>query len=99
MEISWNYRNQQLAELYFCVTAILASYLNTYVKFVTNPAAIQENRRLFKQLGYGYGAIGLPCIDGAIDCTHIRLLSNNFGGVGEIYRNRKGYFSLNVQVN
>lgn len=88
-----------ISRIIFRVTVILASYLNTYVKFVTNPAATQENRRLFKELGYGYGAIGLPCIDGAIDCTHIRLLSNNFGGVGEIYRNRKGYFSLNVQVN
>jgi ABC-type uncharacterized transport system permease subunit len=54
---------------------------------------------MFKELGYGHGGIGLPCIDGALDCTHIRLFSNNFGGIAEIYRNRKGYFSLNVQVS
>lgn len=59
-----------ISRIIFRVTAILASYLNTYVKFITNPAAIQENRRLFKELGYGHGAIGLPCIDAAIDCTH-----------------------------
>jgi hypothetical protein len=30
-----------------------------------------ENKRLFKELGRGHGAIGLPSIDGAIDCTHL----------------------------
>lgn len=88
-----------ISRIKFRVTAILATYLNTYVKFPTTQAAIHENQNLFKELGYGYGAIGLPCISGAIDCTHIRLLGNNFGGIGEMYRNRKGYFSLNIQVN
>lgn len=49
-------------------------------------------------MGYGHGAIGLSSIDGAIDCTHIKLTSTNFGGLGETYRNRKEYFSLNVQA-
>ncbi|XP_032682485.1 putative nuclease HARBI1, partial [Odontomachus brunneus] len=49
-------------------------------------------------LGYGNGAISLPGIDGAIDCTHIRLTYTRFEGLDEIYCNRKGYFSLNVQV-
>lgn len=88
-----------ICRIVFRVTATLATYLNTYITFPTNQAATQENRRLFKELGYGYGAIGFPCINGAIDCTHVRLLGNNFGGIGEIYRNRKGYFSLNVQVS
>lgn len=88
-----------ISRIIFKVTTILATYLNIYVKFPTSQAAIQENRGLFKQLGYGHGAIGLACIDGAIDCTHIRLSSTNFGGIAEVYRNRKGYFSLNVQVN
>ncbi|XP_036144945.1 putative nuclease HARBI1 [Monomorium pharaonis] len=57
-----------------------------------------ENKRLFKELGRGPGAIGFPSIDGAIDCTHIRLTHTSFRNVDEIYRNRKGYFSLNVQV-
>lgn len=70
-----------ISRIIFRVTIILASYLNTYIKFVTNPAVMQENRRQFKELGFGYGGIGLPCIDGAIDCTHIRLLGNNFEGL------------------
>lgn len=60
--------------------------------------AIQENKRLFKEIGRGNRGIGLPGIEGAIDCTHIRLVGINFHNVEEIYRNRKGYFSLNVQV-
>lgn len=64
---------------------------------VSNDAR-SENKRLFKEHGYGPGAIGFPCIDGAIDCTHIRLVHTRFQAIDEIFRNRKGYFSLNVQV-
>jgi len=48
-----------ICRIIFRVTMILVSYLNVYVKSVTNQATIQENRRLFKQLGYGYGGIRL----------------------------------------
>lgn len=57
-----------------------------------------ENKRKFEELGRGPGGIGLPSIDGAIDCTHIRLMHTRFHNIDEIFRNRKGYFSLNVQV-
>jgi len=59
---------------------------------------INKNLNLFRNLGYKNGAIELPRIDGAIDCTHIRLTHTRFQDIEEIYRNRKGYFSLNVQV-
>ncbi|XP_066596529.1 putative nuclease HARBI1 [Prorops nasuta] len=72
--------------------------LTEYVKFPSNEEAILENRRLFNKAGYGQGAIGLPNIDGAIDCTHVCLVSVNFQTLAETYRNRKGYFSLNVQA-
>ncbi|KAK5648110.1 hypothetical protein RI129_003002 [Pyrocoelia pectoralis] len=38
-----------------------------------------------------------PLTIGAVDCTHIRIQSPG-GNLAENYRNRKGYFSLNVQV-
>lgn len=59
---------------------------------------INETHDLFKKLGYGHRAVGLPGVDGAIDCTHVRLTQCRFENIDEIYRNRKGYFSLNVQV-
>lgn len=34
---------------------------------------------------------------GAIECTHVPLLSPG-GNNAEIFRNRKGFFSINVQV-
>lgn len=80
------------------VSHLLASNLVDFVKMPQSEESKAENRRLFKELGYGQGAIGLPNIDGAIDCTHIRLLQTRFRGIDEAFRNRKGYFSLNVQV-
>ena len=46
----------------------------------------------------GAGVIGIPGVNGSIDCTHIRLISTRFQNLDEICRNRKGYFSLNLQV-
>ena len=44
-----------------------------------------------------YRVSGLPGVLGAVDCTHVPIQSP--GGVdAEIYRNRKGYFSVNVQL-
>lgn len=43
-----------------------------------------------------YNIARFPCIVGAIDCTHIRIQSPG-GENPEVFRNRKGYFSLNVQ--
>ncbi|KYN50603.1 hypothetical protein ALC57_11609 [Trachymyrmex cornetzi] len=72
--------------------------MKTYIKMPTSDQARSENRRSFKELGRGPGGIGLLSIDGAIDCSHIRLTHTRFQHINEVYRNRKGYFSLNVQV-
>jgi hypothetical protein len=40
---------------------------------------------------------GFPSVLGAIDCSHIAIQSPG-GDTSELYRNRKGYFSLNVQA-
>ncbi|CAI6375872.1 unnamed protein product [Macrosiphum euphorbiae] len=38
-----------------------------------------------------------PRVIGVIDCTHVKILSPG-GDNAEIFRNRKGYFSINVQI-
>ncbi|XP_055855004.1 putative nuclease HARBI1 [Episyrphus balteatus] len=38
-----------------------------------------------------------PRVVSAIDCTHVRIISPG-GDTAENFRNRKGYFSINVQV-
>jgi len=44
-----------------------------------------------------YTSSSLPGVIGAIDCTHVPIQSPG-GDDAEIYRNRKGYFSVNVQL-
>lgn len=39
----------------------------------------------------------LPFVIGAIDCTHVKIQSPG-GNNGELFRNRKGHFSINVQT-
>jgi len=50
-----------------------------------------------KQMAEQYQLSGLPGVIGAIDCTHVSVQSPG-GPDAEIYRNRKGYFSINVQL-
>ena len=40
---------------------------------------------------------GFPSVVGVIDCTHVPI-KNPGGENGELFRNRKGFFSLNVQA-
>lgn len=87
-----------ISRIVFRVSCLIASNIRRYIKMPTSDQARSENRRLFKELGYGPGGIGLPSIDGAIDCSHIRLTHTRFQNINEVFRNRKGYFSLNVQV-
>jgi len=58
------------------------------------PRTAQE--RSIVQTGF-YKIRNFPRVIGAIDCTHIRIQSPN-SDIGERFRNRKGYFSFNVQV-
>ncbi|CAH2100915.1 unnamed protein product [Euphydryas editha] len=44
-----------------------------------------------------YNISQFPRVCGAIDCTHVRIQSP-CSTIGEEYRNRKGYFSINVQA-
>jgi hypothetical protein len=43
-----------------------------------------------------HGIAGFPGVLGTIDCTHVAIQSPG-GENGELFRNRKGYFSLNIQ--
>lgn len=44
-----------------------------------------------------YDLAQFPAVLGAIDCTHVPIQSPG-GTNAELYRNRKGYFSVNVQA-
>ncbi|XP_029054202.2 putative nuclease HARBI1 [Osmia bicornis bicornis] len=93
-----NVSQPTVSRIVFRVRSLIGSLITEYIKFPRDPDNSTQNRRLFNNLGHGDGTIGLPGVDGAIDCTHIRLTASRFNNMEELYRNRKGYFSLNVQV-
>ena len=66
---------------------VVASFLEKYIKFPDDLDSLkQEFYRLY----------GFPYIVGAIDCTHVQIQSTG-GPIAEVFRNRKGTFSINVQ--
>ena len=73
------------------VTQVIASLRPQYVKF---PASDQERNDVMQAF---FQTSGLPGIVGAVDCTHVAIQSPGCDSA-EIYRNRKGHFSINVQL-
>jgi nuclease HARBI1 len=73
------------------VTRAIANLRQKYVKF---PDSHQDYHAVME--GF-YIKSGLPGVVGAIDCTHVPIQSPG-GNDSEIYRNRKSYFSINVQL-
>jgi hypothetical protein len=61
------------------------------MKLPRTQAQLDANRQLFYQIA------GFPGVTGVIDATHTPIQSPG-GPRAEIYRNRKTYFSLNVQI-
>lgn len=72
------------------VSQLLAGHLRDFVKFPDDPRELQSNTRKFFELG------NFPTVSACVDGIHIPI--KNPGGNGEIFRNRKGIFSINVQV-
>jgi len=73
------------------VSRATASLRAEYLSFPDNDDERMQMMREF------YAIAQFPGVLGSIDCTHIPILSPG-GELAEIYRNRKGYFSLNVQM-
>ena len=72
------------------VSEAIASLRGRYITF----PSLEERPRIIQEF---YEMYHFPGVLGAIDCTHVRIGSPG-GNRAEIYRNRKGYFSINVQV-
>ena len=68
----------------------LASLHNQFIYFPDN----QEYRKIQEDF---HDIAGLPGVVGVIDCTHVPIRSPG-GEQAEIFRNRKGFFSFNVQA-
>ncbi|KAK4884252.1 hypothetical protein RN001_000523 [Aquatica leii] len=73
------------------VSEAIASLYPQHVKFPATELELKKCQQDF------YNVASFPRVIGAIDCTHISIQSPG-GNDAEIYRNRKQYFSINVQA-
>ncbi|CAH2245384.1 Hypothetical predicted protein [Pelobates cultripes] len=72
------------------VIQALKKHVHLFIGFPTNKSGWQSLKRGFYQIA------GLPHVIGAVDCTHVALSAPHERE--EIYRNKKGYHSVNVQI-
>ncbi|XP_026323517.1 uncharacterized protein LOC113232868 [Hyposmocoma kahamanoa] len=72
----------------------LANLVDRFIKFPDNLQAVSER---FQNTSHRYP--GLRHIIEAIDCSHVKINRPRLIEHSESYRNRKGYFSINVQVS
>jgi len=82
------------------------STASSIVKLVSHEIALlrpqfvnfPNNERETKQVKQDFYNISkFPMVIDALDCTHVKIRSP-FGDDAEMYRNRKGFFSINVQT-
>ena len=72
------------------VSRAIAAHHQEFIKFPARNE-LPAVKYKFAQIG------GLSGVVGTIDCTHVTITCP--GGLNsELYRNRKGYFSVNVQA-
>ena len=72
------------------VAKAIAAHHQIFIHF-SMPNETPLAKYKFSQIG------GRPGVIGTIDCTHIKIRCPG-GQNSELYRNRKGYFSVNVQA-
>ncbi|XP_037866933.1 putative nuclease HARBI1 [Bombyx mori] len=68
----------------------LALKSRQFIKFPALNERVETKRKFYRIAGF-------PGVIGCIDCTHIPI-KNPSRARGEIFRNRKGWFSINVQI-
>ncbi|XP_023312349.1 putative nuclease HARBI1 [Anoplophora glabripennis] len=73
------------------VSEAIASLRNRFINFPQDPHEIDRICTKF------YEIARFPRVIGTIDCTHIKIQSPG-GDQAENFRNRKGYYSFNVQT-
>ena len=73
------------------VSEILALKRKDFIKFPKTDEEITAENQGFYAIGH------FPGVVGAVDCTHVKIQSPG-GDTAELFRNRKGFFSINVQA-
>lgn len=76
------------------ISLVINNIANLRNQFITMPESEEEIQEMKQKF---YRIARFPKCIGAIDCTHVKIQSPG-GENAELFRNRKGYFSFNVQV-
>lgn len=73
------------------VARAIARHSANYIKM---PQTLIEQQKVIREF---YEISNFPSVLGCIDCTHIKI--KKYGGdLAQYYINRKGFYSMNVQV-
>lgn len=78
---------QSISRIIKQVSEAIASLRPKYIYMPRNQEEIQENYKQFFEIGC------FPTVVGTIDCTHVKIKGQG-GEDGEIFRNRKQFFSI-----
>ena len=73
------------------IKRVSRSFASLRPRYVCFPTDLIQEKEKFSQFA------GFPGVIGALDCTHIRIQCPN-SDVGQLYFNRKGFYSINCQV-
>ncbi|XP_050028688.1 putative nuclease HARBI1 [Dermacentor andersoni] len=73
--------------------------VSTMIAGTLFPALVKfpDTEKMHEVMHQFYKKAKFPRVTGCIDCTHVRIKSPG-GNDAEVFRNRKGYFSFNVQA-
>ncbi|XP_065290566.1 putative nuclease HARBI1 [Dermacentor albipictus] len=73
--------------------------VSTMIAGTLFPALVKfpDTGKMHEVMHQFYKKAKFPRVTGCIDCTHVRIKSPG-GNDAEVFRNRKGYFSFNVQA-
>lgn len=79
------------SRIIYKVCRAIAGMHREYIKMPATEEQMQHNSQQF------FNISRFPKCIGALDCTHVKIISPG-GEEPEIYRNRKSFFSMNVQA-
>ena len=88
-----DYYDVSQAKVSQCLSQVSTAIARLSIRYIQFPTmnGVYKDMTSFQEIG------GMPSVVGCIDCTHIKIVRPRRNDT-EIFRCRKGYFSLNVQA-
>ncbi|XP_066585888.1 putative nuclease HARBI1 [Prorops nasuta] len=94
LQVAADFCNISTKSAQIIVHRVSAAIANLFHLYVSLPRTDEDMIQTAKD---NFLISGMIRIIGAIDCVHVRIRSYDGGEDAELWRNRKGFFSINVQ--